>query len=264
MKCSDIQAYLKSLGDGVDWSKSTDGFKAGEPSTEVTTIAVAWKPSWEALRTAEGLGAQLFVAHESLCVHAVNTDPRPERVFALPSEIPMFDWLEQERLVVYRCHDVWDRYPKEGVREAWHTGLGLEGAVVADEYPILVTNIAPTTVGALAQHVLDRTVALGQNGVLVNGDLNKPITKVGTGTGASTNPLLMKELGADVGIVVDDYYTYVRMGVHTHDLGFPTIGVNHGVSEEWGVRNLASHLEDAFPALTVHYIAEQCVYTVLT
>jgi len=264
VKCSEVHDHFRGIEIGVDWRHTTDGFKAGEPDTEVEALAVAWKPSQEALRTAHGLGARLFIAHESLCVQSPNDDPRGEKASALPSEQPMFEWLEQTGMVVYRCHDVWDRYPRDGVRWAWQNGLSLEGEIIADEYPVLVTEIAPTTVGRLAQLILDRAIPLGQNGVLVNGDLNRPICRVGTGTGAATNPLLMRELGADVGIVVDDYYTYVRMGVHTHDLNFPTIGVNHGVAEEWGIRNLATHLEEAFPGVQVHYIAEQCVYTILT
>jgi hypothetical protein len=74
----------------------------------------------------------------------------------------------------------------------------------------------------------------------------------------------MRELGADVGILSDDYYTHVRMGTHIRELGFPTIIVNHGVAEEWGVRNLAAYLARTFPDLEVFHLPQRCPYVVLT
>ena len=79
----------------------------------------------------------------------------------------------------------------------------------------------------------------------------------------TTDPVKMMELGAEAGILTDDYYLHVRMGVHACELDFPTIVVNHGVSEEWGVRNLACYLRRVFPALEVFHIPQHCVYTVL-
>ena len=65
--------------------------------------------------------------------------------------------------------------------------------------------------------------------------------------------LAISALGADVALIVDDYYRHVREGVHVRELGFSTLTVNHGVAEEWGVRNLARYLGETFPALEVHY-----------
>jgi hypothetical protein len=42
-----------------------------------------------------------------------------------------------------------------------------------------------------------------------------------------------------------------------------TITVNHGVAEEWGVRNLATYLGEAFPELQVFHIPQRCPYTVI-
>jgi len=51
------------------------------------------------------------------------------------------------------------------------------------------------------------------------------------------------EAGADIGIMTDDGYSHVRMGVHANELGFPVIVLNHGVSEEWGIMNLAKYVQ---------------------
>jgi putative NIF3 family GTP cyclohydrolase 1 type 2 len=264
MRCIDVHAHFRERADWVDWDRTTDTFKAGDPLKPVYKVAVAWKASFDALREAHRRGADLFVSHESICVKAVNGSPEPEAVFALDSERPKFDWLDASGLVVYRCHDVWDRFPEIGIRWSWQRGLGLGGEVVADDYPLLVTEIAPTTLGNLAQHVLGQIKSLGQNGILVTWDETQRVSRVATGTGVTTNPVRMLELGADVGILTDDYYTHVRMGTHARELDFPTIVVNHGVSEEWGVQNLAGYLAQAFPALDVFHIPQRCPYRVVT
>jgi putative NIF3 family GTP cyclohydrolase 1 type 2 len=248
----------------VEWGRTTDTFKAGDPSSPVRTVAVAWKASWQSLREAHNRGADLFVSHESICVRAVNRSAEPEVVFALDSERSKFNWLAEAGMVVYRCHDFWDRYPEHGIRWAWQVGLNLDGHVIADDYPLLVTQIEPITLGDLARHVLEQVRPLGQDGVLVTGDLSQQVCRVATGTGVTTNPPHMIALGADVGILTDDYYTHVRMGTHAQELGFPTITVNHGVSEEWGIRNLASYVAETFPQLEVFHIPQQCPYSVIT
>lgn len=264
MKCLDIADYFREQGTWVDWENTTDTFKAGDPAKPVEKVAVAWKASWEALREAVARDADLFVSHESICVKAMNGSPEPEVVFALPSEQPKFDWLDETGLVVYRCHDVWDRFPIEGFRDSWRMGLKLGDKIVADEFPLYVTGIEPMAAGDLAQHILQQVRPLGQNGVLLSGDPGKKVSRIATGTGVNTAAAKMVELGADAGIVTDDYYLHVRMGVHARELGFSTVVVNHGVAEEWGVRNLAGHLARVFPTLEVFHIPQTCPYTVIT
>jgi putative NIF3 family GTP cyclohydrolase 1 type 2 len=263
MKCVDIHNHLRERGTWVDWSWTTDTFKAGDPEKPVRRVAVAWKPTWDALREAQRRGADLFVGHESICVNAINGSPEPEAVFALDTEKHKFEWLAESGLTVYRCHDVWDRYPQIGIRCAWRAGLRLGGRVAVDQYPYYVTEVAPRPLGELARHVLARVRPLGQNGVLVTGDLEQPVSRIATGTGAIEDPLEMRALGADVALVVDDYYRHVREGVHVRELGFSTITVNHGVAEEWGVRNLARYLAETFPELEVFHIPQSCPYTVI-
>ena len=133
MDSTDIQNHFRERGTWVDWGNTTDTIKAGDPTRPVKTVAVAWKASWEALREAVSRGADLFVSHESICVKAVNGSPEPEIVFALPSEKPKFEWIEETGLVVYRCHDFWDRFSGEGIRDSWQRGLEIGDRIVADD-----------------------------------------------------------------------------------------------------------------------------------
>lgn len=265
MKCSDIEQLFRDKGTWVDWQTTTDACKAGDASKPVQRVAVSWKASFPALREAVARGADLFVSHESIGVQAKNGPTDPESTTALPTEQPKFEWLRQTGLVVYRCHDFWDRYPGEGVRDSWLRGLALNGRSIADRYPYHVTEIAPVTVRELARHVLDRIRPLRQDGILVAaGDLDRHVSRIGTGTGAATDPLRMRELGAEAGVIADDFFAHVRMGVHARELDFPLLVVNHGVAEEWGIANLAGYLQRAFPALEVFHIPQFCPYTVVT
>jgi hypothetical protein len=40
-KCVDIHAHLRQCVDGIDWTHTTDTFKAGDPERIVRTVAVA-------------------------------------------------------------------------------------------------------------------------------------------------------------------------------------------------------------------------------
>jgi hypothetical protein len=72
MTCLDIATHFRKQGTWVDWERTTDTFKAGNPSVPVQRVAVAWKASWDALREAASARADLFISHESICVNAVN------------------------------------------------------------------------------------------------------------------------------------------------------------------------------------------------
>jgi putative NIF3 family GTP cyclohydrolase 1 type 2 len=264
MRCREIDAHFRKLGTWVSWDNTTDTFKAGDPDREITKIAVSWKASMDALEEAHKQGANLFVSHESISVKAVNGSPEPDAAFALPSELPKFRWLESTEMTVYRCHDVWDRFPGVGVRESWQRGLELGGEIIADEYPLLVTEREPITLGDLADHILRKIGPLGQNGLLLSGDPDRVVSRIATGTGVTTNPVAMLELGAEAGIITDDFYLRVRMGVHAEELDFPTIMINHGVTEAWGIENLASYLRATFPNLEVIFIPSRCPFRVRT
>jgi len=264
MICEDIHKYFKSVGSWVDWNHTTDSFKAGDRTKEINKVAVSWKVNRLTLEKAVQWGADLFISHESIAVRAINESKEQDAYFALPSEKKLFERIDSVNLTVYRCHDFWDAYPGSGVRDAWADGLFGLNTSCSDSYPHRVLEIAPMNLRDLAESILCKIKPLGQNGLLLTGDPDRIITKIGLGTGAATEPLKMIELGAEAGILTDDYYLFVCMGEHMQDLSFPTIIVNHGVSEEWGIKNLAVFIEEKFSDLHVLYIPHECPYKIIT
>lgn len=256
-----LHEHFVSVGPFVTWTREVDGVKFGDPNREIDTIATVWKPTFAALRQAQAQGAQLVVAHESVFVKG---GPLAEEEIALPSEQEKLAWLKASLLLIYRSHDLWDQFPELGIRDTWQRELRLNGRIVADRFPLFVTAIAPTTVGDLARHVLERIRPLGQTMVMVMGDLDQVVSRIATGTGVTTDPMAMWDLGADIGIVTDDYFLHVREGSHARERNFPLLSVNHGVAEEWGLQNLAVYLRRTFPQLKVVHIPQTCPFTVVS
>lgn len=261
--CQDLAEHFHKRGTWVTWHQTTDRFTCGDPGKPVHKVSVVWKASLSAIEEAIAQKADLLISHESICVNADNQSTEPEEIFSLPSEKVKFDLLKKSGLTVYRCHDFWDRFPEQGVRDSWQRGLKLNGKIIVDAYPLYVTEIKPQTVHALAQHILRQIAPLQQDGVLVTGDMNKLVRRVATGTGVTVDPEKLWDLCAEVGIITDDYYRHVRQGVHAQEMDFPTIIVNHGVSEEWGIMNLAKYIQNEFPNLKVHYIRQYCPYKIV-
>lgn len=261
MLCQAIHEHFVQAGTWVNWNKTTDSFKVGDPDRTVTRLATVWNPTWPALRLAHQRGAELVVAHESVFVRG---GAGSEAEVALDSEQDKLRWIQDTGLVIYRCHDVWDNFPGIGIREHWQQRLELGGRIVADRFPLLLTEMdQPRTVRDLARHLLALLSPLGQTHVQVAGDLDRPVRVVASGTGVTVDPMTMWKLGAEVGIMTDDYFLFVREGAHAAEQGFPMIFVNHGVAEEWGIEQLAAHLARTFPDLDVFHLPQTCPYVTL-
>jgi len=247
------------IGTWVDWSDTTDGFHFGDPETKVHGIVVAWKPYWSALRRVAELGCNFFLAHESIFREGRNDD---ETSAASSHEQPKLVWLQESGLVVYRCHDVWDVIPQIGVRDSWASGLGFEGPPLKLDGYYRLEDVSGRTFGQLCRHVASRVWLVGQEGVLAVGDPDRKISRLGTG--AITELDRMISLGADVCIICDDYFRYVRDGALLQDLEIPFIVVNHGAKEEWGIENFYKYAQEKFSSVPVHFCPQGCPFHIVS
>jgi hypothetical protein len=84
---------------------------------------------------------------------------------------------------------------------------------------------------------------------------------VGIGTGAITPYMrYLKDFQVDLAICTDDGMYYCFEAALAIDMNLPMIIVNHPVSEEMGMINMAHHLERQFPTIPVHHIPQGCIY----
>ncbi|MGH2350792.1 MAG: Nif3-like dinuclear metal center hexameric protein [Chloroflexota bacterium] len=269
IRARDIDRHMREVGTWVDWDRTVDTFKAGDPEAEVRGIAVAWQSQWPALRDAHAAGCTLFITHEPTFYVHRDDDPG---VFADEQLAAKRAWLAATGLVVYRCHDVWDVLPEHGVRDSWARGLGLQGPPLAEDarryYGLY--RVEPQSLRELARRLAERVAAVGQAHVQLVDPTGeggrREVTHLAIGTGAACRVPAMAALrtadgaGPDALLVTDDGMRFWADGSWAIDRGLPLLVVNHASAEEWGMRSLAAYLQRQFPGVLVRHLPQGCQY----
>jgi len=261
MKARELQSYLRSLNGGwMKLEKTVDTFKAGDPEAEIRGIAVGWMSYTWALQKAVELGCNVFITHEP--TYYIHRDNDAE-VFRFQEVRAKRQYIEENDLIVLRCHDLWDQAPVIGIPDSWGELLGLGEPIDGSGY-FRVYDVSGRSALQVAQQVAARTTQFGQEAVQLLGPVDEPVTRVGIGTGAITPfQRLLDEYSIDLAICSDDGFSYWRDGGLAIDMNIPVIIVNHAVSEEAGMIHLAEHLEARFPAIPVHHIPQRCTYKLI-
>ncbi len=260
MNARELDAHMRSLAAWVDWDQtSCDGFKYGDPNTQVSGIAVGWQSTLAALQEAHERGCNLFVTHEPTFYSHMDNDP--EAMATEPAKAKRA-FLDRTGMVVYRCHDAWDVMEREGVLDRWVAHLDL-GPVVAQDRFHRVIQVPTVTAWELANLVAQRVKPLGEQAVRFVGERATMVHRLGVGTGAITNVRAMVELGADAVLVTDDGISMWRDGAWVADLGVPAMVISHTTAEIPGLLGLEEHLRGAFPDLPVCFVGERCGYELL-
>ncbi|MFB6087395.1 MAG: Nif3-like dinuclear metal center hexameric protein [Haloarculaceae archaeon] len=262
MHARDVQRHLRDMDGGwVDPDETVDTFKVGDPGTEVEAIAVAWMSTAAALERAADLGCDLFVTHEpTLYTHRDERDPD----FSGPAREQVrrkADLVADLDMAVLRCHDLWDRFPEEGVPDSWGRQLLPDAERVGSEGYFRVFDrgeAAPAraVAAAFAGRIDQRSVELVGPG-------DEPVRRVCVGTGAATPFRRMwREYDADLYVCSDDGFTYWQDGALAADAGVPVVVANHGTSEEAAMASLAAHLDRTFD-VPVHHLEQGCQFTLV-
>ncbi len=255
-----VKEYLWSLADWVNFNTTVDTFKSGDPETPVKGIAVAWMSYTAALKRAVDQGCNLFVTHEP--TYYDHRDQN-EDMFQFESARAKREYVQRSSIVILRCHDVWDQYPKLGIPDAWSEALGFSGPVASSGF-FRVFDVSGRTALDVARQVARKTKPFGQDAVQLVGPSDAPVRRVAIGCGAIT-PFIrfVREFKADLAICTDDGFTYWRDGAFSIDSGIPVILVNHAVAEVPGLTLLAAQLKRQFPRVPVHAIPQKCMYRLI-
>lgn len=164
---------------GVEWRKDTvDTFKAGNPDTVVTGVAVTMMATMDVLQRASAKGWNFIITHEPTFYAHLDT---PEGV---PQDDPVWAekraFIEKHGLVVWRFHDHWHMRKPDGIEAGSVHALGWEKFQRPDNQYLFV--MPETTVRALAAEVAKK---LNSSVVRVVGDPEMKVAKVGFSPGAA-------------------------------------------------------------------------------
>src|ERR1700680_490260 len=99
---------------GVPWqSETVDTFKAGNPDTPVTGIAVTMMATLDVLQRASANGQNFVITHEPTFYNHLDV---PEGMDASdPVLKEKRDFIEKHGMVVWRFHDHWHRRKPDGI-----------------------------------------------------------------------------------------------------------------------------------------------------
>jgi putative NIF3 family GTP cyclohydrolase 1 type 2 len=164
---------------GVEWQKDTvDTFKAGNPDTAITGIAVTMMATMDVLQRASAKGLNFVVTHEpTFYAHLDTPDGLPE---SDPVWAEKRDFIEKHGMVVLRFHDHWHMRKPDGIEAGMVHALGWEKFQNPENQYLFV--MPETTVKKLAEEVAAK---LGSPVVRVVGEPEMKVTKVGLSPGAA-------------------------------------------------------------------------------
>ncbi len=175
---------------GIPWTTPTvDTFKAGDPNTPVTGIAVTMMATLDVIQRAAASGKNLVITHEpTFYSHMDQTADLEQRHDAVFSEKEAF--IRERHMVVWRFHDHWHRRNPDGIQFGMTHALGWEK--FQDPSNAHLFTLPETTLDGLAasvKHKLD-IVALR-----VVGDPALKLTRVAMlpGAGGSASQIKMLE-----------------------------------------------------------------------
>jgi putative NIF3 family GTP cyclohydrolase 1 type 2 len=269
LKAIDVHNALRSLCDVSE--PSVDRIIIGGPETVVTKIGTCWMPDWNTLKRAVEQGINTVVVHEpTFYDHWDSYDKRSISWEAPETAKDVYytaierkrRWIEERGLVIIRCHDVLDKVPEFGIPYALGQALGFPNRTIIRSRPYFnVYEIDAAPAIDVAQRIAAKLKSVGQPGVAFYGDPQRSVQSVGLGTGCISNPIEFMDLNPDLYISIDDVVRTWIQTTFADDTGQPLVIINHGTSEEFGMRSLNDRLKSMFTDYDVIHLEQGCGYT---
>jgi putative NIF3 family GTP cyclohydrolase 1 type 2 len=164
---------------GVPWQKETvDTFKAGNPDTPVTGIAVTMMATMDVLQRAAANGQNIVITHEPTFYNHLDV---PE---GMAESDPVWrekrEFIEKHGLVVWRFHDHWHRRKPDGILAGMVHAMGWEK--YQQEENLYLFTMPERTLEALATEVAKK---LGSPVLRVVGEPGMKVTRIAFSPGSA-------------------------------------------------------------------------------
>lgn len=166
---------------GVPWQTDTvDTFKAGNPDTPVTGIAVTMMATLDVLKRAAAAGNNLIITHEPTFFNHLDKPDELAEGDKDPVLAEKRAFIEKHGLVVWRFHDHWHARNPDGIQAGMVHALGWEKFQDPKEEHLFT--VPRTTVAALAGELkADLRIRI----MRVVGDPEMQVTRVAMSPGAA-------------------------------------------------------------------------------
>ena len=243
---------------GVAWHAETvDTFKAGDPDTPVTGIAVTMMATLDVLQRAAAAEKNMVITHEPTFYNHLDKLDEVHDKEKDPVLAAKLAFIAEHKLVIWRFHDHWHERMPDGIEAGMAHALGWEKYQGQGENQYLFA-IPETTLSALARELREK---LQLHVLRVVGEPEQKIKKVALLPGASG---LAKETDAleidDVEVLVTgeprewETVEYVADAVIEHKRKGLII-LSHIPSEQAGMEECTRWLKTFVTEVPVEFVA---------
>ena len=253
---------------------TVDRFIIGNPETVIKKIGTCWMSNWETCRKAVTSGVNVLITHEPTFYTHRDLDEVPGFLkrwsdYTKEQYISQIEkkkkWINDNGLVIIRNHDTLDALQEKGIPFAFGQFLGFKNSdIITSRTYYNVYKFNKQTASSFVAKIAGKLKELGQPGVAFYGDPAREVASVGIGTGWICDPMEFADLKPEVFIAIDDVVKTHIQTVFASDTGHPLIVVNHGTSEEMGMRSLNQIIKDKYPDIETIHFNQGCTYKWVT
>jgi putative NIF3 family GTP cyclohydrolase 1 type 2 len=241
---------------GVPWAAETvDTFKAGDPDTAVTGIAVTMMATMDVLQRAAVSGKNLIITHEPTFYNHLDKLDVLEQKENDPVLAVKLAFIAEHHLVVWRFHDHWHRRRPDGIVAGMVHALGWEK--YQDPKDEHLFSIPETTMEKLAA---DLKAKLSTHAMRVVADSHQRVKRVALVPGSSgfareTHALEMPDVDVLLTGEPREWETveYVADAV-TQKKGKGMIILGHIPSEQAGMEECARWLKGFVSEVPIEFV----------
>ncbi len=241
---------------GVEWrEKTVDTFKAGDPATPVTGVAVTMMATLHVLQRAVAARDNMVITHEPVYFnHMLEVPEGMDASDAVWAEKRAF--IEKNHLVIWKFHDHWHMRKPDGIQEGTVRKLGWEKYWNKDDQGVLV--IPETTLGNLAAYVAKKLDAASAR---VVGDPKMKVTKIGlnpgyTGFARETKALERDDVEVLLAGESREWETVEYVAdAQTEGKNKALIVIGHIPSEQAGMEWCAEWMRGFLPGVKIEFVA---------
>jgi putative NIF3 family GTP cyclohydrolase 1 type 2 len=267
-----LQQYLISLSQFK--RKTVDRIIIGNPETKINKIGTCWMSNWETCKKAVKSGINVLITHEPTFYTHWDLDEKrgsyfSSREFTKRLYIDQVErkkkWINDNGLAIIRNHDTIDVLSDVGIPFSFGKFLGFSNSdIIAARTYYNVYKVDKQSASDLTGSIARKLSELGQPGVAFYGDPDRQVASVGLGTGCACDPMEFADLKPDVFIAIDDVVRTWTQTAFASDTGQPLIIVNHGTTEEMGMRMLNQLIKQKFPEIETIHFNQGCSYKWIT